>query len=87
MTVLVRCFAWPLQCLIVLYAQQGRGKRRRGAPEEPFLRLLLVRQGLPGGSQMGVCVEHHVHLSLPDFIITRLVHLNKPGDDLCQVIS
>ncbi|KAL0034685.1 hypothetical protein WJX77_002397 [Trebouxia sp. C0004] len=49
----------------------GRGKRRRGAPEEPFLRLLLVRQGMPGGGQMGVWVEHHVHLNLPDFIITR----------------
>lgn len=62
---------------IVFYVPQGRGKRRRGAPEEPFLRLLLVRQGMSGGGQMGVWVEHHVHLSLPDFIITRSVHMDK----------
>ena len=39
------------------------------------MRLLLVRQGSSAGNQMGVWVEHHVHLSLPDFIITRCVHL------------
>ena len=41
------------------------------------MRLLLVQQGMSDGNQMGVWVEHHVHLSLPDFIITRLVHLDK----------
>ncbi len=37
-----------------------------------------MRQGMPGGGKMGVWVEHHVHLSIPDFIITRSVHLDKP---------
>lgn len=53
---------------------QGRGKRRRAAGTEPYLRVLLMRQGVPTGSELGLWVEHHVHLNLPEFIITRYAH-------------
>ena len=52
--------------------QQGRGKRKRSASGGPYLRVLLARHtAQAGGAKLGLWLEHHVHLGIPDFIIGR----------------
>ena len=52
--------------------QQGRGKRKRSGSVGPFLRLLLARHTAQAtGAKLGLWLEHHVHLGIPEFIINR----------------